>query len=148
MAVELTIFVCLLSACTYSQVAERRLEELYSRTSDGAFIVGPSVRAYAAFNQHHKACAFTVRGPISEAQVLRYFDLLVPENTRGRKQAGEPFWCVNVCEHVIVYQNVTLTTAVTLNQTSDPAAIITYNRSDCKAAVAEAEKAVLQIKKR
>jgi hypothetical protein len=55
--------------------------------------------------------------------------------------------CLGVCKRVLAYENVALATGAVGKQTSEPAAIITFSRPDCKAAVAEANKVVLNIKR-
>jgi hypothetical protein len=90
--------------------------------------------------------ALTLRGRLSEKQVFSLFDAIVPSKTRGLKKQGM-IECVGECQRSEVYQNVTLVTGAVGTQTSEPAAIITFGRSECKAAIAEADKTVLHIQR-
>ncbi len=146
MMLRLALLVWLVSVSAAAQPSEKGLRRLYRMTPDGVFTLSSGVTLKAVFDQHNEACTLILRGALSEDQVLRFFDLLVPAKIRGAKE-NEPFWCVNVCEHAMIYRNVTLLTGVTAKQTSDPAAIITFSRPGCKVAVAEANKTVLDIKK-
>lgn len=147
MTLRLAILVCLVSASVSAQVTEHEMKRLFPTAPDGAFILEPGMTVKAVFDSHDKACTLTLRGAMSEDEVLHYFNVLVPRNIRGPKKAAEPFWCVNVCEHVISYQNVSLVTGTTGTQKSDPAAVITFSRAECRTAISEANKTTLNIRK-
>lgn len=146
MGLRLLALVWLFINSLGAQVNEHELKRLYRTTPDGAFILSADVTLKTVFDQHRKACTLILRGPIPGDQVLNLFNVLVPLKIRGVKK-NEPLWCVGVCEHALIYQNVTLLTGAVGSQTSDPAAIITFSRTECKAAVAEANKTVLNIKR-
>jgi hypothetical protein len=142
LVVASSIFAHLLCA----QVSEADLRRSYRVTGDGAFVLGAGVEMKAVFDRHGEACTLTSRGQLTENQVFKLFDVLVPVKTRGLKKQGI-IQCTGGCERSEVYQNVELVTGAVGKQTSDPAAIITFGRSECKAAIAEAGKTVLNIQR-
>jgi hypothetical protein len=129
-----------------AQVTEAALKSSYRVTEDGAFIVGAGAELKAVFDSSGEACTLTLHGPVSENRVFHIFDVLVPVKTRGVKKQ-DMIECVGVCQRILVYKNVALTIGAVGKQTSEPAAVITFSRPACKAAVAEASKAVLKIKR-
>lgn len=118
----------------------------YRVTPDGAFIVEPGATVKAVFDHNGGACTLALYGAVSEDKVLQVFDVLVPVKKRGAKKE-DMIECAGGCERDLVYENVALATGSVGRQTSEPAAIITFSRSACKSAVAEAERIVLNIKR-
>ena len=118
----------------------------YRVTPDGAFIVEPRATVKAVFDRNGGACTLALYGAVSEDKVLQVFDVLVPVKKRGAKKE-DMIECAGGCERDLVYENVALATGSVGRQTSEPAAIITFSRSACKSAVAEAERIVLNIKR-
>ena len=98
------------------------------------------------FDKQGRACSHTLHGEISQDQVLQLFDVLVPAKCRGVK-LQDMLACAGACREALVYQNVTLVSGVVGSQRSEPAAIITFGRADCRTAVAEAKKQVLKIQR-
>jgi hypothetical protein len=135
----------LTSSLLFAETDEARMKRSYRVTPDGTFIIEPGVSAKAAFDEHGGACTFTLFGEMSEDKVLETFDVLVPTNERGSKKPQDMLECIGSCLRSFFYNHVTLSTGSVGKVTSDPAAIISFKRSDCKAAVAEANKQVWHL---
>ena len=135
----------LTSSFLFAEADEARMKRSYRVTPDGAFIIEPGVTAKAAFDKHGGACTFTLFGEMSEGKVLQTFDVLVPAKKRGSTTPEDMLQCVGSCLRSIFYKNVDLATGSVGKTTSDPAAIISFKRSDCKAAVAETDKQVWHL---
>jgi hypothetical protein len=133
------------SSLLFAETDEARMKRSYDVTPDGAFIIKPGVTAKAVFDEHGSACTFSLFGEMSEHKVLQTFDVLVPTKNRGSKKPQDMLECIGSCLRSISYKNVTLVTGSVGNGTSDPAAIISFERSDCKAAVAKAQKQVWHL---
>lgn len=133
------------SSLLLAETDEARMKRSYPVTPDGAFILEPGVRAKAAFDNHGGACAFTLFGNMSEDKVQQTFEVLVPAKKRGSNKLQELIMCAGACMRSVVYKNVELATGSFGKARSDPAARITFRRSDCKAAVAEAQKQVWHL---
>lgn len=135
----------LTSSLLCAEADEARMKRSYHVTPDAAFTIERGVTAKAVFDEHGNACTFTLFGDISEHKVLQTFDALVPTKKRGSKKPQDMLECMGACLRSISYRNVTLETGSVGNATSDPAAIISFKRSECKAAVAEAHKQVWHL---
>jgi hypothetical protein len=132
----------LTSVLLFAEADEARMKRLYRVAPDGAFIIEPGVSAKVTFDKRGGACTFTLFGEISEGKVLETFNVLVPVDQRGSTKPEESLQCVGSCIRTIFYKNVDLATGSFGKARSDPAAIISFKRSDCKAAVSEAHKQV------
>jgi hypothetical protein len=124
---------------------EARMKRLYSVAPNGQFIIEPEVTLKAAFDKHGSACTLTLFGAMSEDKVFETFDRLVPAKKRGSGKPIDAIQCVGACMRTVTYKDVYLLTGAVGKATSDPAAIIGFKRSDCKAAVAEAQKQVFHL---
>jgi len=135
----------LASSLLLAETDEARMKRSYTVTRDSAFILEPGVTAKAAFDKHGGACAFTLFGDMSEEKVQQTFDVLVPTKKRGSNKPQESMTCAGACIKSVVYKNVGVVTGSFGKARSDPAARITFKRSGCKAAVAEAQKQVWHL---
>jgi hypothetical protein len=143
-------FATVFSVCLWplaAQVNESELRRSYPIAADGNLVLDSGVELKAVFDRQGRACLLTLRGEVSENQVLRLFDTLAPAKSRGVKKQ-DIFECVGVCQREISYENVTLATGAVAQQRSEPAAIIGFTRAECKDAVAEAKKTVLHIERK
>ena len=121
------------------------MKRLYPVAPDGVFIMEPGIMVKAAFDKHGSACTLTLFGETSEDKVLKTFDMLVPAKKRGSQTPLDMLECLGSCMRNVSYKDVYLVTGSVGKATSDPAAIIGFRRSDCKAAVAEAQKQVFHL---
>jgi hypothetical protein len=137
---------CVFACLGVAQVSEHDLKRSYPSEADGAFLIQPGVKLKGVFDEQGRACSLTLHGEISEDQALRLFDVLVPAKSRGVKKQ-DMIECVGACQRDIVYENVTFATGAVGHQRSEPAAIIKFSRADCKTALEEADKIVLDIKR-
>jgi hypothetical protein len=113
----------------------------YRIASDGAYILEDGITTKAVFDKHGGACTFTLFGEMSEEKVIQVFDVLVPTTQRGSELLGDGVtYLGQPTLRSISYKNVDLVTGSVGKAVSDPAAIISFKRSNCKAAVAEARK--------
>jgi hypothetical protein len=136
----------LLRSALFAQVTEANLKSSYPITSDGAFIVDAAAKLRAVFDRNGEACTLALYGHLSEDQVVRVFDVLVPVKTRGGK-TQDLIQCAGICQRYLAYENVALGTWAVGKQTAEPAAIITFSHPDCKAAIAEVNKIVVHTKR-
>ena len=142
----LAISASMLTSCfLFAEADEARMKRSYRVTPEGAFVIESGVTAKAAFDKHGGACTFTLFGEITEDKVLQMFNVLVPAKKRGSKNPEEMLQCIGACVRTISYKSVDLTTGSVGKATSEPAAIIRFKRSDCKSAVAEADKQVWHL---
>jgi hypothetical protein len=135
----------LTSSLLFAGADEALMKRLYRVAPDGAFIIESGVTAKTAFDKHGSACTLTLFGEMSEDKVLQTFDVLVPAKERVSKKPIDDLVCIGACLRSIFYKNVDMTTGSVGKARSDPAAIISVKRSDCKAAVAEAYKQVWHL---
>ena len=129
-----------------AQVTEAKLKSLYSSSSgsDAIFTIKSGIQMKAVYGANKQACLLIVPGTISEQEVFSVFDTVVPPKLRGPSKL-DLLECVGACQRNITYNKVVLTTgAVGQAQTSDPAALITFNTPDCEPVAKEAKKIVLR----
>jgi hypothetical protein len=119
-----------------AQTTESGLKALYGEPVQDTFLVRPDVQLHAVYGPDHKVCVLTISGPISERELMRVFDTIVPVKTRGLTRLSM-IECMGVCRRVIHYENVEFTSGVIDSQVSDPAESIVFKRKDCEAAANE-----------
>lgn len=129
----------------FAEADQARMKPLYRVAPDGAFIVEPGVSAKATLDKRGGACTFTLFGDMSEHKVLRTFNVLVPVKERGSSKPQEWIECIGSCIRNILYEDVDFATASFGDSRSDPAAIISFKRAECKAAASEAHKQVWHL---
>jgi hypothetical protein len=134
------------SSLLFAKTDEARMNRSYTKTPDGAFILKHGVTAKATFDRQGGACAIVLFGAMSEDEVLKTFDLLVPANTRGSNTPHQSLVCAGACLKSTIYKKVELVTGSFGHANSDPAARITFRRSACTPAVVEAQKQIWHLK--
>jgi hypothetical protein len=143
------VMLCLVAAPLSAQVAEAALTKLFpQRQSASVFTVRPGVQVEAIYGAPGEACVLTIKGDVSESEVMHIFDLVVPPKSRGAKK-GDVVWCAGPCQHLLSYGRVTFATGVMGEyQTSEPAAILVFQDTRCKHAAEEAKRIVLNVRQR
>ena len=142
-------FALMLAMTAFAQVTESRLRKLYpvNESAQATFFVRPGVQIKALLGSHKEACVLIITGAVSEKEVFRIFAAVAPPKSRGVKKI-DSFMCAGPCQRNIEYGTVAFTTGVTPAQTSNPAAIISFNTPDCKSASERARNTVLVTQKK
>ncbi len=128
----------------YAQFTSESLQQKYPQAADGSFVVEPGVTIKAIYGDRQQACVLTIFGAISAGELQKVFAEVVPAKSRGRKKL-ELRECTGGCVQLIDFKKLNFASGLVGTQSSDPDAIITFKRRDCKTAVSEARNIPLNI---
>jgi hypothetical protein len=145
--IPLGLALLLLSSAVCGQNTATILKNRYSRASDGAFVIKPGVKIKVIDGVNVQGCVLIILGPISQQELMKTFDTIVPPRIRGSKKQ-DLVECAGPCERFIDFENVDFTSGVLgAEQTSDPDAVIVFKRKNCETAARQGEKTAFSIRK-
>lgn len=130
----------------FGQTTEASLRALYGEPVNSTFIVKPNVKLHAVYGSGHQACVLTISGPLSQEELMKTFDAVVPAKTRGVK-GWDLEECAGGCLQYTKFPTVDLTLGVIgATQVSEPDALVVFKRKDCERAAEDAKKIVFHTK--
>ncbi len=147
MKAALLVIVTTLALCpvSRSQTSKSDLARLYGKSAHGTFRVAPGVALRAYIGMGDRVCGLVISGAASEHEVMQIFDAAVPPQSRGVK-GTDMFECVGGCQQLLEYERVRFVSGVFDGaQASNPSAIITFKRPECKHVLEDMSKMAMHL---
>ena len=131
----------------HAQFTSASLQQKYPQAASGGFVIEPGVTLKAIYGDRQQACVLAIFGAISADKLKQVFDEVVPAKSRGRKKL-ELIQCTGACVQEIDFQRLHYSSGLVGTQTSQPDAIVSFKRRECKAAVSAGERIPLSIERK